>query len=237
MLPIAVFDDERLHALRTKDVILANAGALHPDVRLFASPEELLQAVEEGYAPRIAFLDIQTNGSGGIPLAEELNRRLPDCAVIFLTAFLEYATEVYETRHVYFILKSQLEQRVGDALRQALSAQSAPKFLCFRTGAGYRTIPCQEVLFLERILHKTRIFCAAVEEHTAVPPSRLLEGPAGDGFIRCHQSYWVNFQHIRTMESSDFILSNGGRIPISRTYRAAAKEQFFRCFQPPEKDR
>lgn len=234
MLPIAVFDDEPLHALRTRTAILDHADGLRPDVRLFETPEALLQAVEEGYSPRIAFLDIQTDGSGGISLAEELNRRLPGCAVIFLTAFLEYATDVYETRHVYFILKSQLEQRVGDAIRRALSAQSAPELLCFRAGSAYRTIPCREVLFLERILHKTRIVCQSGEEQTAALPSQLLSGPAGQDFIRCHQSYWVNFFHIRAMEHGEFLLSNGGRIPISRTYRAAAREQFFRCLQKTE---
>ena len=78
MLPIAVFDDEPLHALRTRTAILDHADGLRPDVRIFETPEALLQAVEEGYSPRIAFLDIQTDGSGGISLAEELNEENPE---------------------------------------------------------------------------------------------------------------------------------------------------------------
>ena len=46
-------------------------------------------------------------------------------------------------------------------------------------------------------------------------------------FIRCHQSFWVNFRHVRTLESDCFLLDSGLRIPISRTCRAAAREQFF----------
>ena len=37
----------------------------------------------------------------------------PFCQIIFLSSYLSYATEVYETEHIYFILKSQLHQRIA----------------------------------------------------------------------------------------------------------------------------
>ncbi len=88
MLPIAICDDEPMHRQRTAAVLQEKIAGYGPALRLFASSAELLNAVEtEGYAPRIAVLDIQMQEMDGISLARELNRRLPQCAVIFLTAF------------------------------------------------------------------------------------------------------------------------------------------------------
>lgn len=65
----------------------------------------------------------------------------------------------------------------------------------------------------------------------ALPPAELLDAEAAQQFIRCHQSYWVNFRQIETMENDCFLLPGGLRVPISRTYRSTAREQFFSRLQ------
>ena len=147
-------------------------------------------------------------GMDGITLARQINRLAPQCAVIFLTAFLEYATDVYESQHVYFILKGELEQRIEAALKKALTPQSNITIL---SAAAQRQIPCREILYLERILRKTKIQCLSGHEFVSTAPADLLKNTSENEFIRCHQSYWVNFYHIS----------------LSRTYRSAAKAQFF----------
>ena len=104
MIPIAICDDELLHARQTQAAIRrCEAQAV---TRCFETPLALLAAVtQQGYAPRVAVLDIRMAGMDGIELAKRLNALVPGCAVIFLTAYLSYAPDVYETRHVYFVLK------------------------------------------------------------------------------------------------------------------------------------
>lgn len=105
MIPIAICDDELLHARQTQAAIRrCEAQAV---TRCFETPLALLAAVtQQGYAPRVAVLDIRMAGMDGIELAKRLNALVPGCAVIFLTAYLSYAPDVYETRHVYFVLKN-----------------------------------------------------------------------------------------------------------------------------------
>ena len=124
MIPIAICDDELLHARQTQAAIRrCEAQAV---TRCFETPLALLAAVtQQGYAPRVAVLDIRMAGMDGIELAKRLNALVPGCAVIFLTAYLSYAPDVYETRHVYFVLKNELDRRIDSALRAALAEQKA----------------------------------------------------------------------------------------------------------------
>jgi len=59
-------------------------------------------------------------------------------------------------------------------------------------------------------------------------PAQLLE--ESRGFIRCHQSYWVNLSRIRCIRDGAFVMESGGGgcVPISRTYQHPAREAFFR---------
>ena len=227
MLSIAICDDEALHRQNTMNVLMRHAAAYDPALREFASPAALLVAMEEGYVPQIAFLDIQMEESG-IALAQAINRRCPDCAVIFLTSYLTFATEVYEAKHVYLILKEQLEERVDAALAKALAELSREPVLVYHSGGSCGTIPAREILYLERVLRQTRIMTMKGEVWSKEEPAKLLQGAVGERFVRCHQSYWVNLEKIKVWKKTEFSLEDGTRIPISRTYRSEAQALFFK---------
>lgn len=228
MLSIAICDDEALHRQNTMNVLMRHAAAYDPALREFASPAALLAAIEmEHYAPEIAFLDIQMEESG-IALAQAINRRCPDCAVIFLTSYLTFATEVYEAKHVYFILKEQLEERVDAALARALAELSREPVLVYHRGGSCGTIPVREILYLERVLRQTRIKTTTGEVWSKEEPAKLLQGAVGERFARCHQSYWVNLEKAKVWNRAEFTLEDGTRIPISRTYRSEAQALFFK---------
>ena len=228
MYSIAICDDEPLHREYLAQSLRSHLNGQIAELRPFDSPTAFLQEIgTQGYAPDIAILDIQMNEMNGIDLAQRINAVLPQCAIIFATSYLTYATDVYETEHAYFILKSEFEQRIGTALQKALARKPLPVLHC-PVIHGYRNIPCSQVLCLERILRRTKLtLLGGLEEWTPLTPAELLDTNSALQFIRCHQSYWVNFRQIETMENDCFWLPGGLRIPISRTYRSAAREQFF----------
>ena len=81
---------------------------------------------------------------------------------------------------------------------------------------------------MERILRRTKLtLLGGAEEWTPLTPAELLEADSAQQFIRCHQSYWANFSHITAMEKDEFVLTGGLRVPISRSYRSAARSAFF----------
>ena len=55
----------------------------------------------------------------GIALADQINKLCPDSQIIFISQYLQYATAVYETEHVYFIHKLQMAKYLPLALQAA----------------------------------------------------------------------------------------------------------------------
>ena len=226
---IVICDDEALHRAYTHQLIqqeLQNA-----EIQEFDSGEALLRAVtQNGFCPDIAVLDIRLTGEDGISTAQRLNTLLPCCQIIFLTGYLSYAPDVYDARHIYFVLKSQLEERIGPALRQAsgaLAVGASPLRLRVPFQSGVFLLPAENIFFLERCGRKTRISTGNKDEWTTEAPQSLLaEAGAEEQFIRCHQSYWVNRDKIAALRKNEFCLTNGSVVPLSRSYRQNAREQF-----------
>lgn len=164
MLRISICDDERIHLRHTAELIDSALAARSADISCFDSSEALLQAVVSGYAPDIAVLDIQMGEMDGISLAKRLNALTPSCRIIFVTSYLAFATEVYSTEHVYFILKSQIDERIGSALEKAVSAIDADRgsgaMLPVKVRGGTELIPVKDVKYVERLGRKTHVVAA-----------------------------------------------------------------------------
>ena len=88
-------------------------------------------------------------------------------------------------------------------------------------------MPVTDVLFLERILRKTRVVLTDGEELVTAAPAALLEAVPDGVFLRCHQSYIVNLAHVHTLEDSSFQMEDGTSIPISRAFYKEAKNAYY----------
>lgn len=228
MIRIAICDDDAVQIKTTRDAVEEIIGAENGEIDLFSDGMDLFRALEMGsYRPDIAILDIQMPGLDGITLGQKLNTCVPACQIIFLTSYLGYATEVYEVYHGYFILKSELRQRIGVALTRAIKELGSGANITFRADGDIYTVSAEEVLYLERNMRKIRVVCQRQSYTTGSRPEDLFRDIPSGRFVQCHQSYWVQMRHVAAMDSEGFTMKNGDRVPVSRSRRAEAKEAFF----------
>ncbi len=232
MIRIAVYDDTREHCEEISALLARELTGRCAEVERFPSSGELQRYITSGgYRPDVAFLGVELWDGDGIEQAILLNRLVPSCRIIFVANSLRFATEVYRAEHVWFILREELEARIGPALEKALSQPECGNrhgLLVRERGKAF-FLPMDDILYLERHGRKTLIRTESGEYVTSDRPFRLLEGELADAFIRSHMSYWVNRDKIAAMACGEFILSDGTRIPISRSWRAAAKAAFLAC--------
>ena len=235
MLKIAICDDNPEHLHYTASLIQKELSSFRLELETFSAASQLIKLVEEdNYTPDIAVLDIDLGPENGIDLAKRMNSLVPTCRIIFLTGFADYAPASYEARHVWFVLKSGADQFLGAALRRALDGMDDPSAvlgITVRTGGKSFFIPLGEILYLERYARKARIVCKNAVHLIPGSPSALINAHAAPFFVRCHQGYWVNIRQVTGLERDEFILVNGTRIPISRSFRDAARSRFFEQLQ------
>ncbi len=231
---LVICDDNPTHLAYTKELVSQLMSDMPATCTCFPEATALLHAIKDAQIqPDVAILDIRMDGLDGISLAKQINRLTPGCKIIFLTNYLEYAPDVYDAEHVYFVLKSDMENRLAAALQKALAAPADISQLVVWQGKTVRRIALRDVLFLERTGRKTRILTEQEEHWAMQTPQEILDGPLANHFIRCHQSYWVHTAKILALKANDFYLPGDLRLPLSRTYRQAAREQFFASLNSP----
>lgn len=193
----------------------------------FASAKDLAEAVAQGLRADIAILDILLGKENGIALAKQLFPSAAQTQVIFITGYVEYCSAVYETEHIYFLLKPLQRQAFQQAMDKALRAwQNARKGeLLVQTKRSIQRIPFTSIRYLESMGRKVRLYCQdeVVECYATLS---VLANDLPGCFVSCHKSFLVNLDYVKKMEANQFVLTGNEEIPISQAKRGHAK----RCF-------
>lgn len=238
MLDIVICDDSAAQAEYTARIVNRAIGDIAHDTEIFLSPQALLDKCAAGdYAPDIAVLDIAMDEMSGINLAERINVLVPACRIIFMTGYLNYATEVYSAEHCYFILKNEFEMRIGAALEKALAAidpaHSSVPSLIIKMRSKTIPVSVSTVKYIERIKRQTRVATTQGEYITYQTPKELITEEVEKYFLHCHQSFWVQPNAVKSLDGNDFIMQSGERIPISRSLKPQVREKFFSIISRP----
>src|SRR5688572_21524972 len=169
-------DDEQPARDRLRQLL---AGVAEVDI--VGEAEDGVQAIERigELAPDLVLLDIQMPGCSGLEVAASLARPRP--AIIFCTAFDQYAVDAFELHAVDYLLKPVNQARLEKALERVRggrppeaamdrAARAAPptRFVAQR-GRTYRVVPARDVLCFLSEDGLTKLQTAA--EHYWVPPT------------------------------------------------------------------
>ena len=148
--------------------------------------------------------------------------------LFFISQYLQYATAVYETEHIYFIHKQQMEKYLPLALRAAYQKLEKlhTRYLYFSGNSRNYQVLCSDILYLERNLRQTTIYTRTGTYTTKEKLTVLTERMKPD-FCLCHNSFAVNLHAVRTYSHKRhlYFLYNT-EIPVSRSYYQQFKDAF-----------
>lgn len=242
MNKVIIIDDEPLARLIVTEY-LQNV----PDIEVVAECNdgfEGMKAIAQ-HQPSLIFLDIQMPKINGFEMLELLPS---PPAVIFTTAFDEYAIRAFETNAIDYLLKPFSKERFDQALEKwhskALPAtkDSLQQFIenavkqpeeknriVVKKGSDIRIIPVDEVYFIEAYDDYVKIYVKDsyyLKKKTMNYYEQALDAST---FVRVHRSFIINLNQLTKIESLEknsyiAILKNDTRIPISRNSYAHLKE-------------
>jgi two-component system LytT family response regulator len=178
----------------------------------------------------LLFLDVQMPGCDGFDVLELLGSELPP-AVIFVTAYDEYALRAFEAGALDYLLKPFDDARFRRALDRAKDKLAhlspRPKMserLAVKARGELVFLKVADVDWIESVGYYA---CLHVGENTHVLRRSLLDLEReldGEQFMRIHRSIIVNLERVDKLELQDggdyeVILRSGDRLRLSRRFR------------------
>ena len=224
-MQVLVVDDEEW-ARRNVTVLLRR----DPEVESIAecgSGAEAIASIRKS-KPHVVFLDVQMPECGGFDVLERLGTALPP-AIIFVTAYDEYALQAFEVGALDYLLKPFDDARFHRALERAreklahYAIEQPTRRLVIRTPGQLLFLNVSDIDWIEAASYYA---CLHVGRDTHILRRTLseLEGDLGDGFIRIHRSIIVNVERIQGIELQsageyEVVLKSGVRLRLSRRFR------------------
>jgi two-component system, LytTR family, response regulator AlgR len=163
--------------------------------------------------PAVVLLDIRMPGMNGIEAARHLSALDPPPAVVFTTAYDEYALEAFESRAIGYLLKPVRKERLADALEHAArltdpllrelgkgdSAFSVRTHIAVRYRDEMRLIPVKQIQYFQADQKYVTVFHDDAEE-LIEEPLKSLEDEFSQSFVRAHRNLLVAIAHIDALE-------------------------------------
>jgi two-component system LytT family response regulator len=221
---VMIVDDEPL--ARTSVVALLRKD---PDVEVVGecgSGTEALEAIPT-IRPDLVFLDIQMPGCDGFDVLERLGSATPK-AVVFVTAYDQYALKAFEASAVDYLLKPFDNARFAKALDRAKAIVRDHKGqnanIIVKSAGRVTVVKTNEIEWIEAADYYASLH---VKGKTHLLRRTLAELEAdldASMFCRIHRSTIVNLDHVAELELDsngeyEVILRDQTRLRLSRSHR------------------
>lgn len=226
---IVICDDEAEYRQLLRDRIMHHAilWGYETEIAEYVDGESLLAAWEREKGADVYFLDIETKKGpdDGIRTARELRRRGDGGLIIYVTGFIDYVQTGYEVRAFRYLLKNQIERDLEQVLLDIRKELAGGDIFSFQKNKEIFYIKLRDILFLESDRRLVRIRYNQGEESFYGSLDRVEAELAGKGFLRCHKSYLVHMDKVKSFSGEQIILEDGTILPVSRSCGKAVKRE------------
>ena len=234
-----------------------SAVAEDPELEVLGECGDGFEAAEaiRRLKPDLVFLDVQMPGLDGFGVLEALSpEEIP--AVVFVTAFDQYAVRAFEAQAVDYLMKPFSKERVEEAVRRVRELvkgksledfresvakivekirrdRSFPEWVLLKADGKNVFVKVKDIDWIESSRNNVRIHVGQtiylLHETTSAIASRLDPKK----FLRIHRSAIVNIERIKELHpwfNGDYavVLRDGTQLTLSSSYRDRLKE--FRRF-------
>jgi two-component system, LytTR family, response regulator len=186
---------------------------------------EVLAALDAS-APDVVFLDIQMPGVDGFEVIRRRTaERMP--AVVFLTAFDEFAIRAFEAEALDYLVKPVSEARFAATMKRLVrrlrstARSSRDESIVVTTSRGANVLHVSEIDWIEAAGNYVQLWIGPRNYFLRESLQLLEERMRNHGFIRAHRRALLRLDGVRELTRTRAgalvaVLACGVRIPISR---------------------
>jgi two-component system LytT family response regulator len=240
MKAVIIEDEERSR------IVLQNLLETYcPEVEVVGMADSVSSSVKElrTHDPDVVFLDVQINGGTGFDVIEKMDHI--QSAVIFTTAYDQYALKAFKFSAIDYLLKPIDIEELKSAVRKASTSNQAivrqyqiqnlisnlknpdeAPVLLVSTIDAVEFVRIQDIIRCEAQGAYTQLY---FRESRPLMVSKVIKEfeflLQEYGFYRVHQSHLVNLKEVRKFVKSEnyLLMRDGAQIQLARS----RKEEFF----------
>ena len=229
MIKIALCDDDSFFLDNVSLQINATLRSMSvsASIAAFTKSSVLTASVEDGERFDIYVLDVEMPELDGFQTAEKIRIFQPNAALLFLTSHLELATEGYKVEAIRYIPKLNIEKALPEAIEKAVEIvqRSDSAMLLVQHYQQFTRVLHRDILYVQKAGRNLQIITdrqGILKDNRSIKD--LLLTISDPRFVLIDRSCFVNLNYVRELMRDGLIMSNGDRLPVSRSALPKVKE-------------
>ncbi len=186
---------------------------------------DLLYDIGDGVAYDIIFLG-DSHGADIIKTAQKLRKMHYIGSLILISKTPQYAVDGYAVEAAGYLLKPVSKTLFSQTMERVLKSKTITEMYRIRCRASFWQIPYREILYIESSNTKCLLHRHGGGEYVIYKTLNTVEEELADGrFLRCHQSFLVNMDHVLSADKA-FHLSTGDTVPMRQRDVHVIRQQY-----------
>lgn len=227
---IAVCDDN----VKIAEYISEKISEYKPEcsVNTFSNPDSLMTFLCNNET-NLIFMDIVLANKNGIDVAAKIAEKYPNIMTVFITAFADkFSEEIFlkfkPYGYLHKPLKIEILHHYLDSAKHDIEMRN--RKLSVKIGVDVIDIPFEKIIYIESEKRLSHIHVDGCDNpYDTYAKLDDIQCNLDNGFIRCHKSYSVNADYIKSIEKDCFALKDGKKISISKAMHSEARVRYFKA--------
>lgn len=232
MISIGICDDEAymLELLVEKTAAFFARESVEVEILRFSNGRALL---DHPGKLDVLLLDIRMEKPDGFETARKLRKKGFHGFLIFVTVLEDYVFDAFEVGAFGYLVKPFADHLFQRTMKRLLSALRASRQSCLlvQKGKEWSIIRFDDIVYCEVINRKVYLHLQDRSVLDYYDKIEALERKLDSRFFRCHRSYLLNLQYLKTYKAGQAFLLNDEQIPVSRLRQNEFSSVLFQYMQ------
>lgn len=200
----AICDDETMHAAQLAEMLRAVDDTTRCES--YTSGETLVADIESGQSFDAIFLDMEMPGMDGIAAGNAIRALDERVILVFVTSHEQYAVESFQCEPLDYLVKPVDPDRLRTVLEKIQRKTHKKRtVLTFEEGGEYVRLYCDEIVYCESSRNYITIHTREAVHRIRMTSAELEAKLEPGRFARCHRSYIVNLEEVKTVDKEGYI--------------------------------